>query len=107
VQSLRDVVVDRLADLNRTLRQRGDTARVRFASIEPDPDFEGEELVLVTWELSRPDGGDDWALEMLDDYCKLVAEALAETGVTTECLFRSPSELAEQGELGVRVPEAA
>lgn len=107
MQAMQGAVLQRLADLNTRLRDSGDPARVRFASIEPDPEYDDETLVLVTWELPPPDPDPDsgWPLEQLDQYCALVTETLEDTDVVTECLFRSHAELTKEIQLGERIPE--
>lgn len=91
--------------MNAELRGRGDDARIRFANIEADPDFEGEWLVLATWELPDPTTPDEgWPLEQLDGYCELLADRLTDLAAT-ECLFRTSAELAEDAKLGNAIPE--
>ncbi len=89
-----DEIYRRLADLNAELRRGGDDARVRFASVEPDPDFVDGSLVLITWELPDPARGQDvWSLDELDGYSRLVVERLVDLA-STECLFRTRADLA-------------
>jgi hypothetical protein len=107
MSALHDAIVQRLADLNARLSSERNPARVRYVSIEPDPEYADETLVLVTWELppvvTDPDAG--WPLEQLDRYCALVNETLDGLDVLTECLFRSPEEIREEDQLGERIPE--
>lgn len=108
MQVREDEVYRNLANLNIELREEGNPARVRFASIEPDPDFAGEWLVLVTWQLPDPASSDrGWPLTQLDEYCELVADRLIGLVASTECLFRTESELRSDARLGVPVAHAA
>ena len=56
-----------LHELNRALCSKGDDARVRYLSVEPDFNFVDEWIVIVTWELPPPNG-ESWPLEVLDNY---------------------------------------
>ena len=105
MESSEDAIYHRISVLNDELRGRCDTARIRYVSIEADPDFEGERLVLATWELPEPLAPDQgWPLELLDKYCELLADRLAGLA-STECLFRTSEELVEDAKLGNAVPE--
>ncbi|MEX2393633.1 MAG: hypothetical protein WD826_04030 [Actinomycetota bacterium] len=103
VDSVRQV----LEALNHGLAEAGDSARVRFAAIEPDPDFDGEWLAVVTWELPNPpDDDESWPLEVLDRYCVMSADALAGSGVGSHCQFRTRAQIAEDPSRGVAIQEA-
>lgn len=95
-----------IAELNSRLTGEGDQARVKYVSVEHDPDFDAAWLILLTWQLPEPPGGaETWPLEELDHYCALAAESLAASNVTVECLFRTEEELQHDAKLGEPVPE--
>ena len=88
-----------LQQLNEALRSEGDTARARYVSVEPDYDFDGEWIVLVTWELEPP-SGDEWPLRLLDGYSRRTREAVGDVvgdTASAHCLFRTPDEISEPG----------
>lgn len=89
-------VQERLGRINSELAARADGARVAFISIEPDPDFDGEWLLVTTWQLPHLAESDGWPLSQLDTYCDLVSERLRDLG-STECLFRTAEELHTEG----------
>ena len=82
-----------LQELNRALDSEGDDARVRYLSVEPDFDFDGEWIAIVTWELPPP-SGESWPLKILDHYEERTRDAVGRA-TTTLCLFRTPDEIAE------------
>ena len=82
-----------LRQLNALLRSQGDDARVRYLSVEPDFDFDGEWIVIVTWELPPP-SGESWPLKILDHYAERTRDTVGRAA-TTLCLFRTPDEIAE------------
>ena len=88
-----------LQQLNEALRSEGDTARARYVSVEPDHDFDGDWIVLVTWEIAPP-SGDEWPLCLLDEYSKRTREAIGDVvgdPTSAHCLFRTPEETSEPG----------
>jgi len=102
----KEQIQGRLAKINSELATLGDPARIAFVSIEPDPDFDHEWLLLLTWQL--PDGGGDgegWPLEVLDRYCDLAGERLRDLG-STECLFRTTKELEDGAPSGASLQVA-
>ena len=84
-----------LQKLNMNLRAAGDAARARYLSFEPDYDYDDGWIAIVTWELPAPNG-DEWPLEMLDEYRQRTREAVDDTA-TALCLFRTPDEICEPG----------
>ena len=102
--TLADDIAGRLAGLNDELRDEGDRARIRFMHIEPDPDFDGEWLVLATWEVPEATAVSD--VRQLDQYCSRLADQLEDLAIT-ECLFRTSAEIEEVDQLGSRLPEPA
>lgn len=84
-----------LQELNTTLRSQGDAARARYLSFEPDYDYDSDWIAIVTWEIPTPNG-DEWPLEMLDEYRQRAREAVGDTA-TSLCLFRTPDEICEPG----------
>lgn len=82
-----------LRQLNALLRSQGDDARVRYLSVEPDFDFDGEWIVIVTWELPPP-SGESWPLKILDHYEERTRDIVGRAA-TTLCLFRTPDEITE------------
>ena len=92
-------------ELNSELESAGDAARVRYVSVEPDFGFDGEWLILATWELPAVDDA-GWPLESLDRYRRLAYEAVSDIA-TVHCLFRTPEELSEpEHQRGERVLSA-
>lgn len=89
----------RLAKINSELEARDDSARIAFVSIEPDPDFDDEWLLLLTWQLADDEGQEGWPLELLDRYCDLASDRLQDLG-STECLFRTTEELRDGAPAG-------
>lgn len=84
-----------LRELNTTLRSEGDAARARYISFEPDYDYDNAWIAIVTWEIPAPNG-DEWPLEMLDEYWQRTREAV-DDAATAVCLFRTPDEICEPG----------
>ena len=102
--TLADDVAGRLAGLNDELRDEGDHARIRFVNIEPDPEFDDEWLVLVTWEVPHEAVAGD--VRQLDQYCSRLADQLEDLAIT-ECLFRTSAEIEDVEQLGSRLSEPA
>ena len=84
-----------LQELNATMRSEGDAARAQYVSFEPDYDYDYGRIAIVTWEMPTPNG-DEWPLEMLDEYWQRTREAVGDTA-TALCLFRTPDEICEPG----------
>jgi len=101
-----DQVYDALARVNVELAERGEPARVRFASIRPDPYLDDVWLVIATWELPdlAPDQ-DTWPLDLIEKYDTLTWESLKALEVTPLCEYRTRGELADASQLGRPVPE--
>ena len=68
---------------------------MRYFSVEPDFDFEDEWLVLVIWELPAPEDEDGWPVTLLDGYRRRTSETIWDAA-SSECLFRTPEELADR-----------
>jgi len=82
-----------LQELNTTLNSEGDASRARYISFEPD--YDNDWIAIVTWEIPTPNG-DEWPLEMLDEYWQRTREAVGDAA-TALCLFRTPEEIREPG----------
>lgn len=87
-------VANKLLELNNAGVVDGQV--VAFTVYEDDA---GDEVADLLWVLPQPDG-DSWPMEVIDRYCDLANEMLAEVVKFAYCTFRSSVEHAEHGTAG-------
>ena len=98
-----------LAEINKELASSGDSARVRYFRIIPDPHLDGW-VVLPVIELAAQGSGEDgWPLEEIFRYEDMVLDRfiaeLGRHGLWATCLFRTPEELQDPvHQMGAKVP---
>ena len=96
-----------LVELNAELSRSGESARVRYMVIQPDPDWDGEWMVTTVWELPPPDPGREvWPHHKLMDYEQMLADRLVGVA-STSCLFRTAKTVAKAFRNARAVPESA